>query len=528
MVKKFLANVLRLIKLHKIISGIIVIVVLVVVIFGYKALHKTTGAVSYLTQAAEKGTLIISVSGSGQVAAVNEVSIKAKVSGDVLYVPVKVGDEVKRGSLIAQLDDTDGQKAVRDAETSLENAKLSLEKLTATPSVVSLLQAENSLAQAKESKENAEENLAKDYEDGFKTVSDIILGLPGIMSVFSKLTSSQWLNASIISSDSVWQQYTDNLESYQKANRYSGAAVLDVLFEETYNTVKSVDMVVKLTDDSTYISRINTYLSDIVSLRDTIQNDKEALASADRSISEKSASLEDLKAGPDELDTKMQQFTIAQKENALADAKANLSEYHITAPFSGIIAQLNVHTGDSVDSLQSYGTIATLISKDLYASITLNEVDAANVKAGQKATLTFDAIDGLNIVGQVEEIDAIGTVSQGVVSYSVKIAFDPTDSRIKAGMSVSAAIITDARQDVLLAPNAAVKTEGNTNYVEVMKNKVPEQQSVEIGLANDSYTEIISGLKEGDQVVTQTISASPTATPSSNNGLRIPGLGGGR
>jgi len=529
MLKSFFSKTRQTIRKHKFISGVIIIALILAVFFGFKAINKNSNFTRYVTAAVEKGTLILSVSGSGQVSAVNEVAIKAKVSGDVLYVPVQVGNEVKKGSLIAQLDDTDGQKAVRNAETSLENAKLSLEKLMAPASELSLLQAENSLAQAKESKQNAEKNLVKAYEDGFKTVSDIILGLPSIMSVFSKLTLNQWINTGVLSSDSVWQQYNDNLANYQKANRYSEAAVLDALIEETYNTVKSVDIVVKVTDDSTYIGRINTYLSSITTLKDSIGNYKDAIVTAERSIAEKTASLEDLKSGPDELDIKAQESAIAQKEDALADAKENLSEYHITAPFNGIIAQLNVHTGDSVDSLQSYGTIATLISKDLYASITLNEVDATNVKAGQKATLTFDAIDGLNVVGQVDEIDAIGTVSQGVVSYNVKIAFDTTDTRVKSGMSVSAAIITNARQDVLMVPNAAVKTSGDTNYVEVVKNNVPEQQSVEIGLANDTYTEIISGLQEGDQAVTQTIiNASPTSTPSSNNSFRIPGLGGGR
>ncbi|HOX21677.1 MAG TPA: efflux RND transporter periplasmic adaptor subunit [Candidatus Paceibacterota bacterium] len=533
MVKTIFTNILKFVKLHKIIVGIGTVVLVAVIIFGFKLLNKTDSTVNYITVATEKGTLIISVSGSGQVSAVNEVAIKAKVSGDVLYVPVKVGDEVKKGSLIAQLDDTDGQKSVRDAQNSLDNAKLSLEKLMAPPSELSLLQAEHSLEQAQESKETAEKNLAKAYEDGFKTVSDIVLGLPSVMSVFSKLTPNQWANTGNLSSDSVWKQYNDNLDDYQEANRYSDTAVLDALILETYNTTKSVDLVIKATDDSTYIGRSNTYLSSITTLKDLIKNYKDAIVTAERSIAEKTASLEDLKAGPDELDIKSQQSAITQKESALADAKENLNEYYITAPFTGIIAQLNVHTGDSVDSLQSYGTVATLISNDLYASVTLNEVDAANVKAGQKAMLTFDAIEGLDVVGQVDEIDAIGTVSQGVVSYNVKIAFATTDVRIKSGMSVSATIITDSKTDVLLIPNAALKSQGDVNYVQVLENNAPVNKTVEIGLVNDDYTEITSGLTEGDKVITKTVSSSDssstanTSTKATSSGSLLQELNGG-
>ena len=105
----------------------------------------------------------------------------------------------------------------------------------------------------------------------------------------------------------------------------------------------------------------------------------------------------------------------------------------------------------------------------------------AKVKVGQKVTLTFDAIEDLSITGEVAEIDTLGTVSQGVVNYAVKIVFDTQDERVKSGMSVSAAIITDVKQDVLLVPNAAVKS-NDEQYVEVLENNIPRNQTVETGL----------------------------------------------
>jgi multidrug efflux pump subunit AcrA (membrane-fusion protein) len=150
----------------------------------------------------------------------------------------------------------------------------------------------------------------------------------------------------------------------------------------------------------------------------------------------------------------------------------------------------------------------------------------AKVKVNQKVTLTFDAIEDLNITGEVAEIDALGTVTQGVVNYGVKIIFDTQDERVKSGMSVSAAIITDIKQDVLLVPNAAVKS-NNGQYVEVLENNIPRNQTVETGLSNDTMTEITSGLKEGDKVITQTITANTTQTQTqSSTGVRIPGVGG--
>lgn len=114
-------------------------------------------------------------------------------------------------------------------------------------------------------------------------------------------------------------------------------------------------------------------------------------------------------------------------------------------------------------------------------------------------------------------------------------------------MSVSAIIIIDIKQDVLLVPNSAIKTQNSTNYVEIFENATssnglyasvansaritsktpPEQLPIEVGLSNDSMTEVTSGLKEGDQVVSQTIAADTAQTQSqSSSSVRIPGIGG--
>ena len=165
------------------------------------------------------------------------------------------------------------------------------------------------------------------------------------------------------------------------------------------------------------------------------------------------------------------------------------------------------------------------------------------MKVGQKTTLTFDAVEGLSIAGAVAEIDAIGAVSQGVVTYNVKVGFDTQDDRIKPGMSVSAAIITDMKQDVIMIPNAAVKLSGEKYFAEMLDGTIspqdaanqngiisqssPRQQPVEIGLANESMTEILSGLEDGDIVVVRTItsSASQTSQTQQKSLFSLPGTG---
>jgi HlyD family secretion protein len=265
-----------------------------------------------------------------------------------------------------------------------------------------------------------------------------------------------------------------------------------------------------LTASNTHLSTLNTYtatansnVSGLLSYKNSIQTYKEA-------IIEVSFDLDD------------QEDKVDDAQKILDDAKDELAKYTIYAPFSGTIASVSVEKGDAVSTATTLGSI---ITQSKIAKISLNEVDAANVKVGQKVTLTFDAIEDLSITGRVIEVDSVGTVSQGVVSYGVEISLDTQDDNVKPGMTVSATIITEVKQDVILVSSSAIKTSNGKSYVEAMEtatSTIPSQQIVETGISDDTSTEIVSGLKEGDIIVTKTstgTSSKTTTTKSSSGNL---------
>jgi HlyD family secretion protein len=571
---------LNTIRQHKIITGIIVVLIAGGGYFGYGQLNKSTAQASYVLATVQKGTIVVSVSGSGQVSASNQVDLKPKASADLTYVGVTNGQQIKAGTLIAQLNSQDAQKTIRDAQANLDTAKLSLEKLIQPADQLSILQAENALAQANQTKQNAQNDLTKAYEDGFNDISNVFLNLPSLMTGLNSLifgydfVSSSWniyYYASASNNDKATQyrddvydkynialaSYNKNFDDYKSTSRFSDTAAIESLINETYDSVKNIAETIKSTNNliqfyvdqingrgfkpvalasthlatlSTYTNNTNTYLSNLLAAKTAVQNSKNTIVSADQSIAERTQSLAKLKAGADALDIQSTQLSVQQKQNALLDTQQKLADYSIRAPFDGVIANLNAKKGDSVSSAT---TIATLLTTQKIAEISLNEVDVAKVKVRQRVTLTFDAVADLTISGQVAQIDAIGTVAQGVVNYAVKISFDTQDERIKPAMSVSAAIVTDVKQDALLVPNAAVKSDSSGgSYVQILVNNVPQNQTVETGLTNDTMTEIISGVKESDKAITQTITSGSTSANSSSptgsqtNTFRMPGLGG--
>ena len=128
-------------KTHKVVSSVVVILVLFIGYYGYKYIFPTATTSQYFLGTVTRGNLISSVSGSGQVSASNQVDLKSKASGDILYLGVKAGQYVSAGNLIAKLDTTIAEKAVRDAEINLETANLSLQKLQEPADTLSRIQA---------------------------------------------------------------------------------------------------------------------------------------------------------------------------------------------------------------------------------------------------------------------------------------------------------------------------------------------------------------------------------------------------
>ncbi|MFA5021818.1 MAG: efflux RND transporter periplasmic adaptor subunit [Patescibacteria group bacterium] len=581
-------------SIKKIIKKKPVLIILAILIigssyYGYKTFTAKSTSTKYILSSVEKGTLIVSVSGSGQITNLNQIDLKPKVSGNIIKLGVTEGQDIKAGASIAQIDATEALKSVRDAQVNLESAQLSLKKLQQPTDSLSLTQAQNSLDSAKESKINAQADLEKAYDDGYNAIADTFLDLPSIMSGLQDILYSNTLNSmqsnlnyfadSVKTYDESVLQYRDdannsygqaqksydqNFLDYKVTNRGIDQEALEALITETYNTTNDVADAVKnsnnlidfykkkllewrnikpattvdtyLTSLQSYTSKVNSHLSELISIQNTIKNSKNALVSADRTIKEKTESLADLEAGTDPLDIQSAQLTIQQRLNSLYDARQKLADYSVVAPFDGTIAKVDVEKSDSVTSAT---TIATLITKQQVAELSLNEVDAAKVKIDQKANLTFDAITDLEMTGKVVDIDTIGTVSSGVVTYTVKIGLDTQDERIKSGMTVSAAIITDIRQDVLLVPNSAVKTQGTSHYVEMLSQTVsdqqasqgvqsataPTRQTVEIGLSDDTSTEISAGLKEGDQIIIKTVTEATTAK-AQTSALSLFGFGG--
>ncbi|CAN5232641.1 HlyD family efflux transporter periplasmic adaptor subunit [soil metagenome] len=216
----------------------------------------------------------------------------------------------------------------------------------------------------------------------------------------------------------------------------------------------------------------------------------------------------------------------------------------VTAPIAGTVANFSSAVGSNVSgsatttttSNSSTTTTTTgsgvLVLGDfslLSIKAQANEVDVPNLASGQKATVTLDAFPDKTFVGTVSSVDTIGTSTSGVVTYNEYITLVSPPPTIHSGMTASAIIQTDKKDNVLKVPTTAIQTTDGVSTVDVMKNGQVSSVEVETGIADDTYTEIISGLTEGEEIVTST-SNSATATSSTTTSpfsRTLGGFGGG-
>lgn len=199
-----------------------------------------------------------------------------------------------------------------------------------------------------------------------------------------------------------------------------------------------------------------------------------------------------------------QRATVEQHEASVQEAKVNLARTILYSPIDGTITQRSIDVGEIVAVTDTVFTIIGEGGMELRADVP--ESDIVKAQVGQKADVTFDALPSDEIISaEVTEIDPASTVIQDVVYYRVKLKY-AADPRIKPGMSADINIKTAEKNDVITVPLRAVKTEGDRQYVEVLKpDNTVEKIYVETRLKGDEgLVEIVSRLKGGEKIITFT------------------------
>lgn len=454
------------------IAAIVLVVIGGAVFVFYRQANEPVATTTYQTEAAATGTISVTVSGTGNLEVDGTTDVYPESAGTVAAVEVAKGELVATGTVLFTLDAADAEARTAQA-------------------YVGYKQASQGVVQARGSLEKAEATLANLKER------------------YAAQEAAAATAANSAPASTTTQTATALADTTGPATQDNGGS-------------------------ATTAATVEVTQADIDAATADIETAEAGLASAKAQLS--SASI-----------------TYDQAQ----DDEGSLS---VTAPCSGRVYSLSVEVGDSVSasgdsaslasssSQSSSGTGAStgastgsssgsssapvVLSSDqpLGVHLTVNEVDLPTLEVGQRADIEFDALPDLTATGKVYEIGDEGTVSSGVVTFDVWISLDVADGTLRTGMSSAATIVTEVARDAVLVPNSAVKTnDDGTYYVEVLEAgaATPQQVAVEIGLANSTQTQILSGISEGDMVVTSTSDASADSESGPDSGGGMMMMGGG-
>lgn len=202
----------------------------------------------------------------------------------------------------------------------------------------------------------------------------------------------------------------------------------------------------------------------------------------------------------------------------------------VTAPSDGVIANIVAVEGSKISNSVSERSVYTVaaIKKEGNPIATLNvtEMDINKVKVGQKVNLKLNSVTGKTFTGTVAGIDKVGTTSSGVANYPVIVKFDESSDAVLPNMSVEGQIVVDEKQAVLIVPSSSITSRKGKKTVKLVENSISKETAVETGITDGPYTEITSGLKEGDTVEVGSLPTSGfTTTNNSNRGTFFLGPG---
>lgn len=495
------------------------IIILVAILLGGGWWYFSGNDVAYETVLVARRDVVLGVFVTGTIKPAEDANLSFDASGRIGSVSVKVGDRVLSGKTLATLEsaqtDTYARYLRAEANLAAEEAKLSEMKRGARPEeiAVSEAKAEKARATIAYEKNAVESALADGYiktDDAIRNKADQMFSNPRTASAVINIPVNdaqakiniENTRVSLESKLNIWQTKGGNMGTNDAHNTMNVAMIfLDTL---------SIAVNALTPGSSLSQATIDGYKAAVLSARTNVQTADSALRTTEQGYDDivlasrlADADLALVRAGTSSEALEGQEARVSAARADLAGASADLSKASIRAPFSGLITKVDVGRGESVTAGMPVITIVGEAAFEIEARVP--ETDIAHVAVGKEASIILDAYGKAEpFSAKVFEVEPAETVVEGVPTYVIKLLLEDPKRLALSGMTADVTIVADMRADVIAIPSRAIKTENGGKTVRIFRaDKTEEIRNVETGLrGSDGFTEIISGLSEGEQVIT--------------------------
>lgn len=471
-----------------------------------------------------KGLIAEKVSVTGKIKPADEVNLAFENSGKITRVNGKVGDKVKAGQVILELDTRELNAKLLEASANVEANTAKLNELKRGTRQEELQIKETELKKAEQDLTGEYANVIDILNDAYTKSDEAVRTKTGAVFTGSgdtayKLTftscdtdaaaDASWLRFNSDANLKKWQVELRSLGSTTDTSKLNNALIaaktylgeFKTFLERTTDTFAGGCASASSNLDS-YRTSVSAGRASIVSALIAVSDKQQAIISKGLTAErlEKELALARAGATPEEIAA---QAALVKQANAQAESiRAQMDKNLLRSPINGTITKQDGSKGEIIAPNSSL--VSIISESDLEIETNIPEIDIGKIKIGNPASITLDAYgDTVIFSGRIISIDPATTVIEGVPTYKTKIQLDRDDERTKPGMTANINIVTAERKDALIIPQRSVIYEGEKRFVYVLKDGgAKEKRDVKLGIrGSDGGIEVLQGLSVGEKVL---------------------------
>ncbi len=551
-----------------IINLVIVVAIAAVGFWGYSSLHPKAAPVALSTVTVARGDVLSTVSSSGTVISPSDIALAPTTSGTLAKLNVKVGQSVRAGQVLAQMDTTSLSSSVAQAESSLAQAQANLAAITTTvaTSSLQLQNDQNAVTTAQNNFAYQQTLIAASQATDATTVATALNKLNN-----DKTTTTQNVGLYQSSVDTAKNSLASAQLTYNNYEGLYGPAGITPTFCASIDTVNA-----NCTTLTQYASAVTaaqtTYNNSLITQQQNLAKDAQTIAADQQSYSDAQTTAalnvkknaQTLASAQAAIDSAQYALKLYQTQNngsaiststtvnqaqvtvaqaGLVLAQKNLAGATVVAPVSGKVASIsNTLIGATISpnvtpTIGATGATGFIVLTDvggLQVTAGFSESDVAKIAVGQSASMAFTALPNAQGPAKVSAVALLPTTASGATTYTVTFQLTGKVVGLKPGMTTTATVIVADSPNAISVTSRAVTTRGSNTTVNVVTTvagkKVETPTPVLVGIVGDSSDEILSGLKVGQIVALPAVvssSSSLTGVPSVLGGAGIGGATGG-
>ena len=460
--------------MRRIITAIVILAIVVTAswfMYQVTAKEKEPPPPDYEIYPVSTGDIAATVSTTGSIEPASEANLAFRGAGVVDAVYPQVGDSVEEGEILARLDTDELQLALEQAQINKRLAEIRVTQTQQEPEAIDIAAAEAAIESARANVEGARAN----YQD--------LLRGP---SASQRLASEASEKRAKVLLDSAQRAYNE-IAHFPQAAMFPQALQLEQA---------TIDY---------EVAKANTQNALTPATAGQKATALAQIAAGESAIVQAEAALGRLQRGVNQTDIDILLAQVDQADIAVRQSQLALGNTDLVASIDGVVSSINIRANE----IPSPGLPAIVLTdtSDFHVDLNVDEIDIAQLSLAQPVLITIDALDDVELSGTVSKIDPVSgsgglPTANAIVTYRVTIDIDPSDVQLRPGLTAAVSITTDEARDVIVLPNRVIRLDRQTGqpYVEVLEDGIPQRVDVVIGLRNEQFSEILSGLEVDDEL----------------------------